>query len=86
MKPFWITYVGATLALLAFCYSFLGELPVCAVVTVGAGLCSAWLFGKRKALAAQEHPILLAFIGSFISVASGFILVFAVGIIGQFLI
>jgi hypothetical protein len=83
MKPFWITYVVATLALLGFCYSFLVVLPLCAVVTGGVALSSLWLFFNREALARQRHLIPVALLASFGSVASGFILIFAVGMIGE---
>jgi hypothetical protein len=83
MKSFWITYSIATLALLAFCYSFLGVLPLCGAVTVGAVVSTAWLFRKRTALAAQKHLVGIALLASFASVASGFILIFAVGFIGE---
>lgn len=84
MKSFWITYIAATLALLAFCYSFLGVLPLCGAVTAGAAASAGWVFRKRKALAAQKHLLGIALLASFASVASGFILIFAVGFIGQF--
>jgi hypothetical protein len=82
MKAFWITYAATTLALLAFCYSFLGVLPLCGAVTAGAAVSSAWLYRKRAALAAQKHPIAVALIASFASVASGVILIFAVAELG----
>jgi hypothetical protein len=83
MKSFWITYIAATLALLAFCYSFLCVLPLCGAVTAGAAVGSAWLFRKREALAAQKHLIAIALLASFASVALGFILIFTVGFIGD---
>ncbi len=83
MKSFWITYVIGTLALLGFCYSFLVVLPLCAFVTVGAAGSSIWLFCKREALARQRHLIPVALLASFGSVASGFILILAVGLIGE---
>ena len=83
MKSFWFTYSAGTLALLLFCYSFLGVLPLCGAVTAGAAASAAWLFRKRKALAAQKHLVGIALLASFASVASGFILIFAVGLLGQ---
>ena len=64
MKSFWITYIAATLALLAFCYSFLGVLPLCGAVIAGAALSSARLSRKRGALAAQKHLIATALLAS----------------------
>lgn len=83
MKSFWITYVVATLALLGFCYSFLGALPLCAAVTGGAIAVSFYLFRKRSALAVQKHLIPVALLASFGSVASGFILILAVVLLGE---
>ncbi len=83
MRSFWITYAAATLALLAFCYSSLGALPLCGIATVGAAASSVWLFCRREALAGQKRLIAIALLASFASVASGFILIFAFGFIGE---
>jgi hypothetical protein len=84
MKSFWITYTIVTLALLAFCYSFLGVLTLCAAVTGGAAASSLYLFRKRNTLALQKHLVPVALLASFGSVASGFILILAVVLLGEF--
>jgi hypothetical protein len=52
-------------------------------VTAGAAASAAWLFHKRKALAAQKRLVGIALLASVASVASGFILILAVGLIGE---
>ena len=85
MKAFWITYAIATTALLAFCYSFVGNFPLRAILTIGVAASCFYLVYKRKTLALQKHLIPLALLASVASVVSGFIIVLAIGLLGELL-
>ena len=85
MRLFWITYMIATLGLLAFCYSFLGVLPLCVAVTAGAGVGAVWLIWKREALRRQRHMIFIAVLASVSGVGLGFIVIFILSLAGSIL-
>jgi hypothetical protein len=84
IRSFWITYSVTTLSLLTFnCFFLIGP-GLGAAVALGTLASSGWLFSRRAALTAERHLIPVALLASVGSVASGFILILAMLLIGEF--
>jgi hypothetical protein len=81
MKRFWITYIVGTMALLAFCFSFLVALPLCTAMVIASGLSTLWLYRRRTTLSQSRHLVSVALMASVASVVTGFILIFLMGVV-----
>jgi hypothetical protein len=83
MKAFWLTYALATIALVAYCCSFLVHPFLCAIVITGAAASSSFLVYKRRRLMQQRYLVPVALVASVASVAVGFIVMFLIGAAGE---
>ena len=78
MKRFWLIYAVVTVALVAFCCSFLDNLLLCWTIIAGAAGSASLLVHKRHVLMQLRYLALLALVASIASVALGFIVIFLI--------